>query len=185
MQSRVLLEAPLVASLKIKIIYDFRCSGGTVHQSKIDRKRMEELWIKKLRTIHPDDWCMYLTVTNENYSVTVELLKKSYDNQQIVITSHYTELLNLKQAPNYAKRLCNLYNQFIAFKTKWRRRLEIRIHSIRDYLVETDRDVGQKKFNEFQTQKYGQGRYTVSWPWKWIHPTCQRTKLWHQENYNH
>ena len=85
---------------------------------------MKELWIKNLRTTHPDDCCMYLTFTNENYSVTEELLKRA------TITN--TELVNSKQAPNYAKRLCNLYNQFIALKTKRRRRLEIKIHSIRD-----------------------------------------------------
>ena len=50
-------------------------------------------------------------LSNENYQVAVELLKERYGDKQAVVTSHYTEMINLKQAPNNSKGLRNLYNQ--------------------------------------------------------------------------
>ena len=50
-------------------------------------------------------------LSNENYQVAVELLKERYGDKQAVVTSHYTEMINLKQAPNNPKGLRNLYNQ--------------------------------------------------------------------------
>lgn len=52
-----------------------------------------------------------ILLSNENYPVAVELLKERYGDKQAVVTSHYTELINLKQAPNNPKGLRNLYNQ--------------------------------------------------------------------------
>ena len=48
---------------------------------------------------------------NENYQVAEELLKERYEDKQAVETSHYREMINLKQAPNSPNDLCNLYNQ--------------------------------------------------------------------------
>ena len=50
-------------------------------------------------------------LSNENYQVAVELLKEIYGDKQAVVTSHYTEMINLKQSPNNPKGLRNLYNQ--------------------------------------------------------------------------
>ena len=47
---------------------------------------------------------------NENYQVAVELLKERYGDKQAVVTSHYTELINLKSAPNNPKGLRKMYN---------------------------------------------------------------------------
>ena len=47
---------------------------------------------------------------NENYQVAVELLKERYGDKQAVVTSHYTELINLKPAPNNPKALRKMYN---------------------------------------------------------------------------
>ena len=52
-----------------------------------------------------------ILLSNENYQVAVELLKERYGDKQAVVTSHYTEMINLKQAPNNPKGLQNLYNQ--------------------------------------------------------------------------
>ena len=48
-------------------------------------------------------------LSNENYQVAVELLKERYRDKQAVVT-HYTELINLKPAPNNPKGLCKMYN---------------------------------------------------------------------------
>ena len=52
-----------------------------------------------------------IQLSNENYAVAVELLKERYGDTQAVVTSHYTELINLKSAPNNPQGLRNLYNQ--------------------------------------------------------------------------
>ena len=52
-----------------------------------------------------------ILLSNENYPVAVELLKERYGDKQAVVTSHYTELINLKQAPNNPKGLRNMYNE--------------------------------------------------------------------------
>ena len=52
-----------------------------------------------------------ILLSNENYQVAVELLKERYGDKQVVVTSHYTEMVNLKQAPNNPKGLRNLYNE--------------------------------------------------------------------------
>ena len=36
---------------------------------------------------------------NENYQVAIEVLKERYGDKQAVVTSHFTELINLKPAP--------------------------------------------------------------------------------------
>ena len=46
-----------------------------------------------------------IQLSNENYQVAVELLKERYGDKQAVFTSHYTELINLKPAPNNPKGL--------------------------------------------------------------------------------
>ena len=48
-------------------------------------------------------------LSNENYSLVVELLRERYGDAQIVVNSHYVELTNLKLAPNTAKGLRTLY----------------------------------------------------------------------------
>ena len=52
-----------------------------------------------------------ILLSNENYAVTVELLKERYGDTQAVVSSHYTELINLKSALNTPKGLRSLYNQ--------------------------------------------------------------------------
>ena len=52
-----------------------------------------------------------ILLSNENYAVTVELLKERYRDTQAVVSSHYTELINLKSALNTSKGLRSLYNQ--------------------------------------------------------------------------
>ena len=47
----------------------------------------------------------------KNYAVTVELLKERYGDTQAVVSSHYTEFINLKSALNTPKGLRSLYNQ--------------------------------------------------------------------------
>lgn len=49
-------------------------------------------------------------LSNENYSLVVELLKERYGDAQTVVNSHYVELINLKLAPNTAKGLRGLYD---------------------------------------------------------------------------
>ena len=51
-----------------------------------------------------------IQLSNENYQVAVELLKERYGDKQAVVTSHYTELINLKPAPNNPKGLRKMYN---------------------------------------------------------------------------
>ena len=51
-----------------------------------------------------------IQLSNENYQVAVELLKERYRDKQAVVTSHYTELMNLKPAPNNPKGLRKMYN---------------------------------------------------------------------------
>ena len=51
-----------------------------------------------------------IQLSNENYQVAVELLKERYGDKQEVVTSHYTELINLKLAPNNPKGLRKMYN---------------------------------------------------------------------------
>ena len=53
----------------------------------------------------------WILLSNEYYQVAVELLKERFGDKQAVVTSHYTEIINLKQAPNNPKGLRNLYNQ--------------------------------------------------------------------------
>ena len=50
-------------------------------------------------------------LSNENYAVVVDLLKKRYGDQQTVVNSHYVELINLKSVPNTSKGLRNLHEQ--------------------------------------------------------------------------
>ena len=50
-------------------------------------------------------------LSNENYVVTVELLKDRYEDTQAVVSSHYTELINLKSALNTPKGLRSLNNK--------------------------------------------------------------------------
>ena len=52
-----------------------------------------------------------ILLSNENYAVTVELLQERYGDTQAVVSSHYTELINLKSALNTPKGLRSLYNQ--------------------------------------------------------------------------
>ena len=49
-------------------------------------------------------------VSNSRMNVAVELLKERYGDKQTVVTSHYTELINLKPAPNNIKGLRKMYN---------------------------------------------------------------------------
>ena len=49
-------------------------------------------------------------LSNENYSVVVDLLKERYGDAQTVINTHYVELINLKPVPNTAKGLRSLYD---------------------------------------------------------------------------
>ena len=51
-----------------------------------------------------------IQLSNENYQVAVELLKERYGDKQAIVTSHYTELINLKPVPNNPKRLRKMYN---------------------------------------------------------------------------
>ena len=51
-----------------------------------------------------------IQLSNENYQVAVELLKERYGDKQAVVTSNYTELTNLKQAPNNPKGLRKMHN---------------------------------------------------------------------------
>ena len=51
-----------------------------------------------------------IQLSNENYQVAVELLKERYGDKQALVTSHYTELINLKPAPNNPKGLRKMYN---------------------------------------------------------------------------
>ena len=51
-----------------------------------------------------------IQLSNENYQVAVELVKERYGDKQAVVTSHYTELINFKPAPNNSKGLRKMYN---------------------------------------------------------------------------
>ena len=46
-----------------------------------------------------------IELSNESYQVAVDLLKERYGDKQAVVTSHFTELINLKQASNNPKGL--------------------------------------------------------------------------------
>lgn len=50
-------------------------------------------------------------LSNENYAVVVDLLKERYGDSQIVVNSHYVELINLKSVPNTSKGLRSLHDQ--------------------------------------------------------------------------
>ena len=49
-----------------------------------------------------------ILLSNENYAVVVEFLKERYGDTHIVVTSHYTELINLQSASNTARGLRGL-----------------------------------------------------------------------------
>ena len=49
-------------------------------------------------------------LSNENYTLVVELLKERYGDIQTVVNTHYNELINLKIAQNTAKGLRGLYD---------------------------------------------------------------------------
>ena len=51
-----------------------------------------------------------IQLSNENYQVAVEFLKERYRDKQAVVTSHYTEMMNLKPAPKNPKGLRKMYN---------------------------------------------------------------------------
>ena len=52
-----------------------------------------------------------LLLSNENYKVAKELLKERFGDQQTVINSHYTEMINLFSASNNTRSLRALYDQ--------------------------------------------------------------------------
>ena len=52
-----------------------------------------------------------ILLSNENYSVTVTLLKERFGDVQSVVNCHYTELINITQAINSSKGLRQLYDQ--------------------------------------------------------------------------
>ena len=52
-----------------------------------------------------------LLLSNENYKVAKELLKERFGDQQTVINSHYTEIINLFSASNNTRSLRALYDQ--------------------------------------------------------------------------
>lgn len=52
-----------------------------------------------------------ILLSNENYTVVVDLLKERYGDLQTVINSHYVELINLKSAQNTPRGLRSLYDQ--------------------------------------------------------------------------
>lgn len=49
-------------------------------------------------------------MTNENYSAAIELLKKGFNDTQLILHLHYTELINLPPANNSSKGLRLLYH---------------------------------------------------------------------------
>ena len=71
-----------------------------------------------------------ILLSNENYAVAVELLKERYGDTQAVVTSHYTELINLKSASNNPKGLRNLYNK-----------IEGHLRSLKALSQDTEQDV--------------------------------------------
>lgn len=52
-----------------------------------------------------------ILLSNENYTVVVDLLKERYVDLQTVLNSHYVELINLKSAQNTPRGLRSLYDQ--------------------------------------------------------------------------
>ena len=52
-----------------------------------------------------------LLLSNENYKVAKELLKEIFGDQQTVINSHYTKMINLFSASNNTRSLRALYDQ--------------------------------------------------------------------------
>ena len=52
-----------------------------------------------------------LLLSNENYKVAKELLKERFRDQQTVINSHYTEMINLCSASNNTRSQRALYDQ--------------------------------------------------------------------------
>ena len=52
-----------------------------------------------------------ILLSNENYSVVTDLLKERYGDSQIVINSHYVELINLRSVPNTPRGLPSLSDQ--------------------------------------------------------------------------
>ena len=52
-----------------------------------------------------------ILLSNENYSVTVTLLRERFGDVQSVVNCHYTELINITPAINSSKGLRQLYDQ--------------------------------------------------------------------------
>ena len=52
-----------------------------------------------------------ILLSNENYKVAVDILKERFGDQQTVVNSHYTELINLPSASNTTRSLRFLYDQ--------------------------------------------------------------------------
>ena len=50
-------------------------------------------------------------LSKENYKVAKDLLKERFGDQQTVINSHYSEMMNLTSASNNIKSLRSLYDQ--------------------------------------------------------------------------
>ena len=73
-----------------------------------------------------------IQLSNENYQVAVELLKERYGDKQTVVTSHYTELIYLKPAPNNPNGLRSMlmYND-----------VETHLRSLQALEQDTDQDL--------------------------------------------
>ena len=105
------LEIPSFNGKKLKWSQFWDSFSATIHRntSISDIDKLNYLMSKLTREARQSVSGIYLS--NENYSVVVDLLKERYGDAQSVINTHYIELINLKPVPNTAKGLRSLYDR--------------------------------------------------------------------------
>lgn len=105
------LEIPSFSGEKLKWSEFWDSFNATIHKNSSisDIEKLNYLMSKLTGEARQSVSGIYLS--NENYSVVVDLLKERYGDAQTVINTHYVELINLKPVPNTAKGLRSLYDQ--------------------------------------------------------------------------
>lgn len=105
------LEIPSFSGEKLKWSEFWDSFNATINKNSSisDIEKLNYLMSKLTGEARQSVSGIYLS--NENYSVVVDLLKVRYGDAQTVINTHYVELINLKPIPNTAKRLRSLYDQ--------------------------------------------------------------------------
>ena len=105
------LEIPCFSGEKLKWREFWETFEAAVHLNRSLSEVEKLLYLMSKLTGEAKHSVSGILLSSKNYPVAVELLKERYGDKQAVVISHYTELINLKQAPNNPKGLRNMYNE--------------------------------------------------------------------------